>query len=100
MFARVSTYEVPIEQVNAASEAFGQAIRQIREMTGLSAAYLLVNAENGRTLTMTLWDSRAEMEASRVSASRLRSEAARTLEAEVLSTEEYEVATRELGDAA
>ena len=100
MFARVSIYEVPAERVGAAAETFGQAIGQIREMTGLAAAYLLVNAENGRTLTMTLWDSRAAMEASRVTASRLRSEAARGLDGDVLSTEEYEVAARELGDAA
>ena len=100
MFARVSIYEVPIEQVEAAAETFGQAIGQIREMAGLAAAYLLVNAENGRTLTMTLWDSRAAMEASRVTASRLRSEAARGLDGDVLSTEEYEVAARELGGAA
>jgi heme-degrading monooxygenase HmoA len=97
MFARVSIYEVPTERVDAAAETFGQAIGQIREMTGLAAAYLLVNADNGRTLTMTLWDSRAAMEASRVTASRLRSEAARTVDSTVLSTEEYEVAARELG---
>jgi heme-degrading monooxygenase HmoA len=100
MFARVSTYDLPPERADAAAEAFGQAIGQIRSMAGLAAAYLLVNAENGRTLTITLWDSRAAMEASRVTASRLRSEAARTLDAAVLSTEEYEVAARELGDAA
>jgi len=100
VFARVSIYEVPPDRVGAAAETFGQAIGQIREMTGLAAAYLLVNAENGRTLTMTLWDSRAAMEASRVTASRLRSEAARGLDGDVLSTEEYEVAARELGDAA
>jgi hypothetical protein len=49
---------------------------------------------------MTLWDSRAAMEGSRVTASRLRGEAARVLDSDVLSIEEYEVAARELGDAA
>jgi heme-degrading monooxygenase HmoA len=97
MFARVSTYEIPTEQGDAAAETFGEAIGQIREMSGLAAAYLLVNAENERTLTMRLWDTRAAMEASRVTASRLRSEAARTAGSAVLSTEEYEVAVRELG---
>jgi heme-degrading monooxygenase HmoA len=100
MFARVSIYEVPTDRVGAVTETFGHAIGQIRGMTGLAAAYLLVNAENGRTLTMTLWDSRVDMDASRVTASRLRSEAARSLDGNVLSTEEYEVAARELGDAA
>jgi heme-degrading monooxygenase HmoA len=100
MFARVSIYEVATERVDAATESFEQVIGKIREMTGLAAAYLLVNAETGRTLTMTLWDSRAAMEASRVTASRIRSEAARGLDGDVLSTEEYEVVARELGEAA
>jgi heme-degrading monooxygenase HmoA len=99
VFARVSIYEVPTERVGAARESFGEAIGQIRKLTGLAEAYLLVNVENGRTLTMTLWNSRAAMEASRVTASRLRTEAAHGLEGDVVSTEEYEVAVRELGAA-
>ena len=99
MFARVSIYEVSTEHVGGAAQAFGEAIDEIRGLTGLAGAYLLVNNENGRTMTMTLWDSRAAMEASRVTASRLRTEAARALDASVVSTEEYEVAVRELGSA-
>jgi heme-degrading monooxygenase HmoA len=100
MFARVSVYEVPVERVGAAAQSFGEAIDQIREMSGLAGAYVLVNVENGRTSTMTLWDSRVAMEASRVTASRLRSEAARALDGTVVSSEEYEVAAYELGGAA
>src|SRR6266511_550139 len=97
MSARVSRYEVPTERVDAAPEAFRQAISQIADLSGLAEAFLLVDADSARVLTMTLWESRGAMEASRVTASRLRSEAARALEASVISTDEFEVAVRELG---
>jgi heme-degrading monooxygenase HmoA len=98
MFARMSIYEVPVERTNAATETFRQALSQIRELKGLITAYLLVHAESGRLITMTLWENAGSMEASRVAASRLRSDAVRALDGSVLSTEEYEVAARELGD--
>jgi heme-degrading monooxygenase HmoA len=98
VFARVSSYEIPPEQVGDATTGLQQAIGQIRAMNGLAAAYLLVNAETGRVLTMTLWDNAAAMEASHVTASRLRTEAIRAVNGSVLSIEEYEVAARELGD--
>jgi heme-degrading monooxygenase HmoA len=96
--ARVSTYEIPANRLHAAADTFGQAIEQIRTMPGLAAAYLLVNAENGRASTITFWDTRAAVEGSRVTASRLRTEAARNLDGGILSSEEYEVAARALGD--
>jgi heme-degrading monooxygenase HmoA len=100
VFARVSSYEVPPERANDATHSFEHAIGQIRAMNGLAAAYLLVNAETGRVLTMTLWDTAAAMEASHVTASRLRTEAVRTVDGNVISIEEYEVAARELGEVA
>jgi hypothetical protein len=83
-----------------AADGFRRAIQQIRELNGLTAAYLLVNAESGRVLTMTLWDNAAAMEASHVTASRLRTDAVRTVDGSILDIEEYEVAARELGDVA
>jgi heme-degrading monooxygenase HmoA len=88
MFARASTYEVPANHVQSVAGIFGEAISHICEMAGFSGAYVLVNAENGRTMTLTLWDSRTTMEASRVTASRLRSDAARGVDSAPLSTEE------------
>jgi len=98
VFARVSSYDIPPERADDATQSFQKAIGQIRAMKGLVAAYLLVNAETGRVLTMTLWDTAAAMDASHVTASRLRTDAVRTVGGDVLSIEEYEVAARELGD--
>jgi len=105
MFARVSRYEVPTEQLGAAPEAFRRAIGQIAGSSGLADAFVLVDAgdsapvdaDSARVLTMTLWESRTAMEASRVTATRLRSEAAEALGGSVISSEEFEVAVREYG---
>lgn len=97
MFARVARYEIPAERIGEANGIFQEAIDQIRGMTGLAEAYLLVSPDSARVLTMTLWESQAAAEASRVTASRLRSEAAGSLGGSVVSAEEYEVAARELG---
>lgn len=97
MFARVAMYEIPGDRIGDATESFQQAIDEVRAMTGLAGAYLLVSNDSGRVLTMTLWESRAEMEASRVKTSRLRSEAAGALGGSVVNADEYEVTVQELG---
>ena len=97
MYARVARYEIPTERIGEAEGTFQQAIDEIRTMTGASGAYLLVSTDSGRVLTMTLWENQAAMEASRVPASQLRSRAAGTLDGNVVSAEEYEVAARGLG---
>jgi heme-degrading monooxygenase HmoA len=88
----MSIYEIPADRVADATASFQQAIDQIRGIRGFSDAYLFVNRETGRAATITLWESRETMEASRVTASRLRSEAVHALEASIVSTEEYGVA--------
>ena len=96
MFARVARYEIPVERINEAEGTFQEAIDAIRTMAGVSGAYLLVSADSGRVLTMTLWENQAAMEASRVAASQIRGRAAGALEGNVVSAEEYEVAAREI----
>jgi heme-degrading monooxygenase HmoA len=97
MFARVAMYDIPADRIDDATESFQQALDEIRGMTGLAGAYLLVSTDSGRAVTMTLWESRAEMEASRVTASRLRSEAAGALGGSVVNADEYEVTVQESG---
>lgn len=95
MFARVATYEIPGHRVEEAVGSFGEAIGQIGGMSGLTDVYVLVSSESDRALTMSLWDSRADMEASRIKASRLRSDAAKVVNGSVQSVVEYEVAIHE-----
>jgi heme-degrading monooxygenase HmoA len=95
MVARVSVYEVPDDRAGEAVERFGEAIGEIRKMDGLQEIYFLISPENGRAITMTLWADHMSAEASRVTASRLRSEAAREVDGGVVSVEEYDVAIHE-----
>ena len=91
MFARIGTYDVPDGQGEAVKEAFGAALAQIRELPGFRDASLLLACDGGRAMTITFWDDRNAMTASRVAATRLRTEAARAVDGEVVTAIEYEV---------
>jgi heme-degrading monooxygenase HmoA len=91
MYARVSTYELEPGRRAEASGAFAAAIERIRDLDGLVEAYFLVESDDRRAITVTLWDSLDTMERSTVTASRARTDAAREVGATVVSTCEYEV---------
>jgi heme-degrading monooxygenase HmoA len=97
VFARVSIYEIPDGRSHEAATSFGEAMGTIASHRGLVDAYFLVARESDRAIVVTLWESEVAMTASRVTATRLRSEAARAVDAEILSVEEFEVAARESG---
>ena len=91
LFARVALYEVPEEKQAKARAGFDAALERIREAPGLHEAYLLLGTESRRVVTITFWESQEAMAASRVVASRLRSEAAATVDGDVVSVDEFEV---------
>jgi heme-degrading monooxygenase HmoA len=95
MFARVAVYEIPGHRVEEAVGSFRQAIDQISGMDGLEEVYVLVSPESDRALTMSLWNQENAMEASRVTASRLRNDAAKVVDGSVQSVVEYEIAIYE-----
>ena len=93
MFARVSTYTGTSDQVD-------EAIRQVREnvlpraehLDGYKGAYFLVDRQNGKSLTVTLWDSEEAMRDSEETANTLRGEVADALGTQMVGVERYEVA--------
>jgi heme-degrading monooxygenase HmoA len=93
-------YEVPAEKSDAAADTFREVIGEIRKLNGLVTAYVLMHTDSGRLITMTVWENADVMAASRMTATRLRGDAIRALDGDVLSTEEYEVAVRVPGDLA
>jgi heme-degrading monooxygenase HmoA len=92
LFARVSQYEIPADRVDDAVIRFGEVLEQITELSGFLDGYLLVNRESDCATTITFWSSIAAMEASHVTASRLRTEAAQAADGVVTSSQEFEVA--------
>ena len=91
MFARLSIYELPVDRTRDASRAFEEALQGIAASRGFSEAYFLVNQE-GRGVALTIWEDDETLTASRVAATRLRSEAVHSLDGEVVSVEEFAVA--------
>jgi heme-degrading monooxygenase HmoA len=92
VFARVARYEVSRDQLEQAVAAFGEAGRQIEHLEGLAGGYVLVDNEDGRTMTLTLWDNAVALENSERQARNLRREAAEAAGGSVLSVESFEVA--------
>jgi hypothetical protein len=94
VFARVAVYDIPGNRMNEAVESFRSAITRIREMQP-KEVLVLVSPEEGRALTMSLWEQRGALEASRMTATRVRGDAARAVDGTVQSVVEYEVAFHE-----
>lgn len=92
MFARVSVYDIPEDRAHEAVGSFRTALETIATAVGFDEAYFLVSRDAGRALVLTLWRDHAGMAASRVSATRLRGEAVRAVDGDVVLVDEYEVA--------
>lgn len=99
MFARVSTFQGPPDQT---AEGIRLAREQIlpaaRLMDGFKGIYLLYDRESGKSLSITLWESEADMQASEEAASQVRAQSAKASGDEVINVERYEVALQTLVD--
>ena len=77
MFARVSTFQGPPDQT---AEGIRLAREQIlpaaRLMDGFKGIYLLYDRESGKSLSVTLWETEADMQASEEAASQVRTQSA------------------------
>lgn len=92
MFARVARYEVPQDRLEQAVAAFGEAGKEIEHLDGFAGGYVLVDHEDGRTMTITLWENNAALENSERAARGARQAAADAGGGSVLSVEKFEVA--------
>jgi heme-degrading monooxygenase HmoA len=99
MFARVARYEVAPEKMDAAVEAFREAVAQLDGLEGLQGGYVLTDADDGVIMSMTFWNSRAAMENSEVKAVGLRQQAAKQVDGNIVSVHCLDVAV-EIGAAA
>ena len=91
MFARVSIYDIPRDRKGEAQASFSSALARIRETEGNLNAQFLLGCDSDRGITITFWESRQAMAASRTKASGLRSDAASSVGGDVVSVEEFEV---------
>jgi heme-degrading monooxygenase HmoA len=92
MFARVVRYQIPEARFGEVVPAFRDAVEQLRDIEGSKGGYLLIDRDNCTATTLTLWDNQAALQASEVSATKLRSDAIDAVEGEVQSIDRCEVA--------
>jgi heme-degrading monooxygenase HmoA len=92
MLARVARYELDSSRIGDAVNAFGEAAKELEGLEGFAGGFVLVDHEDGRTMTLTLWDNFAALENSERTAGKLRREAASSVGGSVLSVEKFEVA--------
>jgi heme-degrading monooxygenase HmoA len=92
MFARVVRYQIPEARFCEVVPAFRDAVERLQDVDGHKGGYLLIDRDNATALTITLWENQAAMEASEVTASRLRSEAVNAVDGEIQMTDRCEVA--------
>jgi len=97
MFARVSEIKGASERIDAGVAQYNaMVVPALKGMDGLDRAYLLVDRDGGRTLSITVWDSEEAMLASDEAANRLRAEVSDTMAAQA-TVSHYEIAVVEHG---
>jgi heme-degrading monooxygenase HmoA len=68
MFARLITAQAGAEGVDGAIRFAERQLPAARQMPGFKGYYLLSNAETGQVVTISLWETREQMEAVAVGA--------------------------------
>ena len=99
MWARVARYEVEPERIDDAVQGFESIAAELGKIEGSKGAYLLVDREDGKTMTITFWEDRQALSTSEVAAARMRREAMAPADGSVQAVEVYEVSV-EFGERA
>ena len=96
MFARVSTIQGKPQHVEDGIRQYReQVISAVKKMAGFKGAYFLVDRKSGKEISITLWDTEKELQASAKAADQLREQASQTVAAsKPAMVEIYEVAVQ------
>ncbi|HTY72078.1 MAG TPA: hypothetical protein VMI11_06585 [Actinomycetes bacterium] len=91
MYARVSDLTGPTDRIDDGIAQYrDMVLPAVQHMDGFQRAYLLVDRELGRTLSITVWDSEAAMRASEDLVTPLRNQITETISAKA-EVSRYEV---------
>ena len=88
MFARVSTYSGDADRL---LEGFSAVSEPLEAIDGFSHAYFMVDRENGKGISITIWDSEEALLASVAKADELRRRGAEAGGAQIESVQHYEI---------
>ncbi|MEX1135195.1 MAG: hypothetical protein WED83_10165 [Acidimicrobiia bacterium] len=96
MFARVSTFQGTAEGVAQSLTRTTDVLERAKALAGFKGMYYLVDRESGKGMSVTLWESESDLQASVDAANQIRSEEAAADGSEILAVEHFEVAAAEL----
>ncbi|MFP5377434.1 MAG: hypothetical protein ACLGIO_11740 [Acidimicrobiia bacterium] len=97
MHARVTRFTVEPSRVDDANEYYRTTVLpQARALAGFKGGVALVDRQEGRIFSFTLWESEEAMQASEDAGNRLRSQAAADLQFPTPVVERYEVGVMEV----
>lgn len=97
MFARVSTLHGPPDLLEESLRVIRQEVLPaFRQRPGFSGILSLLNPERGTSITISLWQSEHDMQASDKEAQSLRAGAAEAGDDQILSVERFEVGLYEV----
>jgi len=96
MLARVSTIQGKPQQVEDGIRNYReQVMSAVKKMAGFKGAYFLVDRKSGKEVSITLWDTEKDLQASTKAADQLRAQASQTVAASKPPTVDiYEVAVK------
>jgi heme-degrading monooxygenase HmoA len=91
MLARVLTAQATPDQLDAAVTLAREQLPVVVERPGFHGFYLLTDAQTGKVISISLWDTQEQLDAVEAKAAEIRREAAPELGAPSLLVETYEV---------
>jgi heme-degrading monooxygenase HmoA len=94
MYARVSQFELGGASRDDAVRAFESTRETVEQMPGIQAAFLLVDPDGGKALTITLWESEDALRATAEQARAVRERSASGAGLTEGAVESYEVAVQ------
>ena len=100
MHARVARYRIDPDRCEDAAASFRVAGEEISQLDGFRDGYVLIDPDDGEVLTITVWDSRAALDASDMAATSSRRRAIQAAEGSVESVTRFDVAIELSGSRA
>lgn len=96
MFARVSTFQGTADGIAQSLTRTPDLLERAEALTGFKGMYYMVDRASGSAMSVTLWDSEDDLQASIEAANQIRTEEAAADGSEILGVAHYEVAVSEL----
>lgn len=102
MYARTARYEVPLDRVDDDIKQAVEIEEKVKAISGNKGFWYFADRKTGHTMSLTIWESEAALEASAAPTRDLRQQLTNPTGAKVVSVDEFETIVQpvEAGHAA